>query len=228
MVPAVGRALALGPRDRLLEERHGLVRAVERTQRLPDGVAGKRDRLRVPGILLAGGERTLERGQRFRVLAGLVVLPAEVVQQRPEPVPRVVARLRERDAALRPRHVLVPAWGGERRHVRRVARQEAVARLERERVRRLEERERTLGVPARAVQPAPLEVDPHPRPELTGGLGLRLLDEPLPRLEVATESLDARELRQDLCPAGCGGLLVERLTEAALRRVEVGEVPERA
>ena len=85
--------------------------------------------------------------------------------------------------------------------MRRVAREEALVGLERERERRLEQRERTLGIAARAIQAAAFETDSHLRGGAVAGLGLRLLDEPLPGLEAPAQALDPGELRQDLGPA---------------------------
>ena len=71
-------------------------------------------------VALARGECPLERGERLLVLARVEVLPAEVVQQRAEPVGGGLGGLGELDAPLRPGDEAVAIGRGERAHVRRV------------------------------------------------------------------------------------------------------------
>ena len=102
MEPAVRRPLALRPGHRLLKERRGFRGAAERAQRLADRVARDLDRLAVGRIPFASTQTPLERVQRRLVLAVLVALPAEVVEERAEPVPGVVVGLRQLYPAFRP------------------------------------------------------------------------------------------------------------------------------
>ncbi len=138
--PAVRRTLGFRPGDGLLEERDRLVGAAEPPEGLADRVARDLDRAGVRGIALARPERALERVERGLEIAGLVVLPAEVVEERPEPVRGVVVELGELDSSLRPVEEVVAIRGDERDHVCRVGRDEVLTRLERKCERGLEER----------------------------------------------------------------------------------------
>ncbi len=109
--PAVGSTLAFRPGDGLLEERDRLVGAAERSQGLPDRVARDLDGRGVRRIAFARSQRTFEGVERRLEIAGLVVLPPEVVEERPEPVRRVVVELGELDSSLRPvEDVVTVAW----------------------------------------------------------------------------------------------------------------------
>jgi hypothetical protein len=228
--PAVGLPGLLRPRHGLLEVRRGLVGPSERPQRLADRVPDDLDLGPPPREPLAGAQRLLERGQRRLVLAGLGVLPAEIVEQRPEPVRdlRVLRRLREVDASRRPRAEALAVGGGERRHVRGVGGQRELVSLERGGEGRFEERTRGVRVAARAQHPPTLEGNPRPGGGARSGELLRLVDEAAAVLEASAEPFDPRELRQDLRPRRPGLLPREKLPETLLRRVEVVEVPERA
>ena len=130
-------------------------------------------------------EGTLESVERKVELPGLVVLPAEVVEQRPEPVRRVCLLFGERDSALRPRDEAVAIRSGQSGHVRGVRRDEPRLGFERLRERGLEQRESRLGVAARTPQAAALEVDAGGRDSTCARERVRFHDEPLAGFEVA-------------------------------------------
>ena len=129
MEPAVGRALGFRPGDGLLEEWDRLVGAAEPSEGLPDRVTRDLDGRRVRRIALPRSERAFEGVERELELAGLVVLPAEVVEERPEPVRGVVVELGEPDSSLRPVDDVVTVRGDERDHVRCVGGDEVLTRL---------------------------------------------------------------------------------------------------
>src|SRR5262249_33522144 len=227
VVPAVRPALGLAPGDGLLEERDRLVRAPERTQRLADGVAGERDRLPFLRISLSCPARTAERRERGLVLARLVLVPAQVVEERSEPVGGRLVLVRDLDPPRRPLREAGAVGRGEGDHVRRVRGDEVAAVLERGRERGLEERPSLARVPARTEETPSLEVDPRLGDGAVPGERLRLADQLLALVEPVAETLDPRQLRQHLratCARVLGGQL--RL-QALLASVEVAEIPKR-
>ena len=172
------------------------------------------DRGRVPGVAQPHVERALERVERLLVLAGVEELPAEVVQQRAEPVRRGLRGLGELDAAVRPGDEPRAVRRRERAHVRRVAGKPVLPGLACCRERGLEERYSRVLVPARAAQSAALEVDADADAR---NVLHDLVEEPVAFLEAVAQAFHARQLRQRLGA---------KRTEALLGRVEVVEVPE--
>ena len=121
MEPAVGCAFCSSPRRRPARAAGSPRRASECAQRLADGVARDLDRPGLVRLALARAECALERVERGLVVAGLVVLPAEVVEERAEPSTRRASCV---SASSIPRLVqsTKPSRSGadERDHVRRV------------------------------------------------------------------------------------------------------------
>ena len=159
MEPAVRLPFAGRPPDCLLQQRDRLARATERSQRLADCVAGDLDRASLLRFALACLERALECVERELVFAGVVVLPAEVVEQRAGPVRGGLVLFAELDPAL------VQSTKPSRSGATSAAMCAASAAMkyssaaERRFERRLEERTSGFLVAARASQPSALEVD---------------------------------------------------------------------
>ena len=126
--PAVGLSFALGPGDGLLEEWNRFVRSAERSERLADRVPRDLDGRRVRRVALSRTQRPLEGIEGECVVGCFVVLPAEVVEQRPEPVGGAFALLREVDSSLRPGDEALAIGCGERGHVRGVGGDEVLIR----------------------------------------------------------------------------------------------------
>ena len=227
--PAVGRVLALPPRRRPARgagsprRRRPSARSVLPTAYRAISIAGA-----LLGLALARPQRALERIERELEVAGFVVLPAEVVEERPEPVRGVVVQLGELDPSLRPvDEAVAVALRRARPCARRRRRRSAARASSAQREGGLEERTRRLRIAARAAQAAALEID---RVRDRGLSPPRLVasSRSVARLEVAAEPAHARELRHDLCAAGVGLLRVELRPETPLRGVEIVEVPERS
>ncbi len=106
--------------------------------------------------------------------------------------------LGEPDTSLRPVEEVVPVARGERDHVCRVGRDEVLMLLERQRVRRLEERPGRCRVAARSADASALEVDTRGDDPRVATEGSGLVQQGVSRLEVAAQAADARELREDL------------------------------
>src|SRR5439155_94689 len=224
--PAVRLTLGLRPGDRLLEQSDGFVCAPERAQRLADRVAREPDLRGLLGPRLARLESAPKGRERGLVLAAAVVLPAEVVLERAEPVAHlgVVGFPRELHCAPSPADDRVVIGRGERRHVRGVDGDEGFACGERDLECPLEERQGSTRIARRPQQSAPLERDPRGEGRTLVPPLLRLGEEPLAGREVAAQPFDPRELRQHL-----GSIVApEERAEASFGRVEVAEVPERA
>ena len=185
---------------------------------MPTRVARDRDLRGLVRLALPHHERSLEGVERVRVLAGVEVLPAEVVEERPGPVGGRLGGLRELDPAPRPREHPVPVARRERAHVRCVAREPVLAGLLRSGEGRLEERQRGGLVAARAAEATALQVDADPRPGTGVALRRRLVEEAIARVEALAQPLDARQLRERLGA---------KRAEAPLGAVEVAEVPVR-
>jgi hypothetical protein len=112
-----------------------------------DGLARERGRLCVRRITAVRLEGSLEHRERRFVVAGLEVVPAEVVLERPRPVRGVGLGLGEREPALGP--LDHPVRVGDRDHVGRVAGKEVELRVECVLERRLEQRHRHGSLAAR-------------------------------------------------------------------------------
>src|SRR5262249_36844972 len=147
------------PRDRVLEEGNGFLRTVECTERLSDRVARERDPLRVLRVALAGCEGATEAVERRVVLSHLVLLPAEVVEERASPVRRALVLLGEIDPARRPLDEAVAVGRDERGHVSGVRGDEPALVGDCGRERRLEEWARLVGCSAGSEETPALEID---------------------------------------------------------------------
>ena len=126
--PAVGLSFALGPGDGLLEEWNRFLRSAERSERLADRIPRDLDGRRVRRVALPRTQRPLEGIECECVVGCFVVLPAKVVEQRPEPVGGAFALLREVDPSLRPGDEALAIGCGKRGHVRGVAGDEVLIR----------------------------------------------------------------------------------------------------
>ena len=175
------------------------------------------DRGRVLRVALAHLERPFEELERLLVLAGVEVLPAEVVQERPGPVRR---RPPTCSASSSPRFVQATKpsrSGAASAHMCAASpASQSSARLDRRREGALEERQRRLLVAARAAEAAALEVDADAHARVVVG---DLVEQPVAFVVALAQPLHAREL---------GQRLRTQRAEARLGRVEVVEVPERA
>ena len=143
-------------------------------------------------------ERALECVERGLELAGLVVLPAEVVEQRSQPVRGTVVQLGELEATAGPADDVVSVGGDERDHVRRVGCDEVLPLLERPRESRLEQRTGSAGIAVRPAKAPAFEVETSADDGCATLDRRRLVEQGISRGEVASEARDARELRQDL------------------------------
>jgi len=94
--------------------------------------------------------------------------------------------------------------------------------------RRLEHGEGGDGIPAGIAQPPALHLDPGVHDGAAVRQRLRLLDQPVSFRERVAQALDPGKLRQHPRPARARRLLLELVLEAALRSIEVVEVPKRA
>src|SRR5262245_50051178 len=119
-----------------------------REQLVRDGVLRPGDADGVLRIALPRLQRALEQLERPLVLALLRVGPAQVVEERAGPVRGVRLAVAELDAALRPLLLQLEVVDRDRAHVRGVAGEVPLLRLLGAAIRRLEERERGLGVAA--------------------------------------------------------------------------------
>jgi hypothetical protein len=225
VVPAVRPAIGVCRGRRRLGEPDTFGRSAEGAERLGDRVAGERNRVRVGRVPLALVEGALERDERSRGLLRLEVLPAEVVEQRPEPVASRRLCLGDLDPTLGPSDEAGPVRGCERGHVSRVDGKEVRAGFRRPRKCRLEEREGGLGVAVGSAKAAALEIDPYARPGSVPSELPSVREEALPLLEAAAEPFDAGELAENLGARRVVRLLGEAGAEAALRAFQVVEVP---
>ena len=207
-------------RDRPVRRRRAVREAArlgvqpERGARLGDRLARVLDRGRVPGIAQAHLERPLERLERLLVLAGVEVLPAEVVQQRAEPVRRPPPRS---SASSIPRfvHSTKPSRSGAASaHMcaaSPASQSSPASTAWRRRIRR-------------AAAPPPCRPPTAAAGRARGRRGcgradrrpFDLVEQASPASKLPTQPFDARQLRQRLRSQG---------TEARLGRVEVVEVP---
>ena len=100
--PAIGLSCALSPGDGLLEARNRFLRSAERSERLADRIPRDLDGRGIRRVALPRTQRPLEGIESECVIGRFVVLPAKVVEQRPEPVGGAFALLSEVDPSLRP------------------------------------------------------------------------------------------------------------------------------
>ena len=227
--PAVRCIPPRGRADRVLEERDRFRRSAEGTEGLSDRVARYLDRCGMFRLTLARVQRLLESVERGLQLAGLVVLPAEVVEEWPEPVRGGLAFLSQLDPPFRPGDQAVAIGSCERGHVRCVRGDEVLPRSERSREGRLEvwQRRATL-VPARAPPSTALELDSSERNLTVTRKGDRLVDRGVAGCKFSPKSRDAGELRENLSAPLVGALLGELALQSRLGRVEVVEIPQRS
>src|SRR2546430_9733751 len=153
-------------------------------------------------------------------------MPAEIVQKRPGPVRRLRLGGRELEAALRPLEQLVRI--GDRDHVGGVAGEERLAAPVCTFERRLEQRDRSFRLAARAELAAALEIDSHPGYGVVTRKPFRLPEQLLTTVEVTAQPLDARELRQHLGPSRIRMLVLELCVQPPRAGAEVVEVPQGA
>jgi hypothetical protein len=111
--------------------------------------------------------------------------------------------------------------------VGRVCRDECRPRVQRDGVCGLEQRERGLGVTARAPEPSSLEVDSRGGERARVGESRRLVEERVALDEAPAEAVNACELREQFRALGPGRLVRPR-PEPRLAGVEIVEVPQRS
>src|SRR4051795_3701106 len=161
------------------------------------------------------------------MVAGVVVRPTQVVEQRPGPICRLGSTFAELQPALRPLFGRFDVVDGDRAHMERVTGEEVLTVVQGTGEGRLEERKRRGRIAARTQLSTALEVDPHLCNPARSRERLGFLEQALTWVEVVAQAFHARELRQNLRAALVRRFTVELLAQTALASLGVVEVPER-